>query len=363
MSKSKSIDLDIKLIDYVKRHNISHTLKTDDNKTKYTYDIPINSKLILEFTGKEISNEIVNTLRRITMDNIPTYAFAPELIKISDNTTIFDNDMMRKRLSQLPVFNVDLDLDYLDPMYWQGVDFTDPKRPKHEKEKLMEISINVTNDTMENKSITTNDITYYFDGKEEKHHYDRACPILIIQLKPSDTFKCTMKAVLGTGERSNIWAASSLTFYDDHSTDDIKGGFLEKKPDKITFTVESQGMMDEFVIMNKACKFIIHKLKTLKSELDARIKSKEIKDAQTIIFELAGEDHTLGNLVNWAFQSHPKIMFSGLAKPDHLIKSVRIKISSEDKSPVPHMFSQIDYLISVYEHIEASISKLAKNKK
>jgi DNA-directed RNA polymerase subunit L len=357
---SKSIDINIKQIDYIKRHVVSHTISTNDNKKKYTYDVPINSKLILEFSGKDISNEIVNTLRRISMDNIPTYAFTPELIKISDNNTIFDNDMMRKRLAQLPVLDTELDLDYLDPLYWQNIDFTDPKRPKHEKEKLIEISVNVTNDTMENKSITTNDINYYFEGKEEKQKYDVACPILLVQLKPADTFKCTMKAVLGTGERNNIWAAASIAFYDDHSTDDIKGGFNESK--KITFTVESQGMMHEHTILSKACRYIIHKLNTLQTEIDNKVKSKEIKESSTIVFDLNNEDHTLGNLINWAFQSHPKIIFSGVSKPDQLIKAVKIKICSDDKSPIPHMFKQLEYLITVFKHIENSINNLTKKK-
>jgi DNA-directed RNA polymerase subunit L len=351
-------NITIKEVEYIKNHNKSHTLETDDKKKKYTFNVPIHSKLILDITGSDVTNEIINTLRRIVMDDIPTYAFPGELIKISDNTTIYDNDMMRKRLIQLPVLNTKLDLYYLDPVYWHNVDYTDPKRPKHDKEQLIEIAINVTNDTQVNKNITTNDIKYYVNGEEKKHDYNKDCPILLLQLKPADSFKCTMKAVLGTGERNNIWAGASTAYYDDYSTDDIKGGF--KESNKVTFTIESQGMMTEYELLIKACKLINKKLEDLKQEIEKKIKTKEIINNQTIILDLQNEDHTLGNIINWAFQSHPKIVFSGVAKPDHLIKAIKIKISSEDASPIPHMFKQIDYLVDIYKSIEDKLEKLSK---
>lgn len=358
-NKTKTFDISIYEVQKIINHVVDKTIKTDDSKSKYTFKVPIHSKLVLDFKGKDINNVILNTIRRVCFDDLPVYAFPSELINISANTTIFDNDMMKKRLSQLPVMDTPLDLYYLDQSFWRNVDFSDKKRLKHEKEKLIEVQINVTNDTQNIKNVTTNDIRYYEDGTEVFNKYNKDTPILLIQLKPADSFKCSMRAALGTGDLNNIWAGASMVFYDDHSTDDIKGGFIQNKDNKITFTIESQGMMDEYMLVLKACLYIQKKLLDIKTEIDKRVKTNEIKDGKSIFFDLVNEDHTIGSLINWAFQSHPDILFSGVATPDHLVKLIRLKVNTDKKSPIPFMFEQIDYLIEIYKFLEKEISKLS----
>jgi DNA-directed RNA polymerase subunit L len=358
MSK-KSFDISVKQVEKIENNVVGKTINTSDGKQKYSFKVPLHSKLVLDFKGKDISNVILNTIRRVCFDDIPTYAFPSELISITDNTTIFDNDMMKNRLSQLPILNTQLDLYYLDQSFWKNIDYSDKKRTKHEKERLIEIQLNVTNDTQNIKNVTTNDIRYYEDGTEVFGKYHKDAPVLLVQLKPADSFKCTMRAALGIGELNDIWASASMVFYDDHTTDDIKGGFVEQKEPHITFTIESQGMMDEYMLLIKACLYIQKKLSDIKSEIDKRVKSKEIVDGSSIVFDLVNEDHTIGALINWAFQSHQNILFSGVAKPDHLLKMIRLKVYTDKKSPIPFMFEQIDMLIDLYKQLEIDISKLS----
>ena len=51
------------------------------------------------------------------------------------NTSIFNNDYMRLRLAQLPILNTECDVIDLEPKFWQTIDYSDPKRERHEKEK------------------------------------------------------------------------------------------------------------------------------------------------------------------------------------------------------------------------------------
>ena len=188
------IKLDIKIdeIEKIDYHVVEKNLL--DNATKYpeyTYKVPISSKLVLKFTGTDINNIFINTLRRISMSDIPVYAFCSDLIKITANTSVFNNDMMRCRLEQLPIVNTDCDIFYLEDKYWKDVDYSDPKRLKHPKETMIDLQINSYNDTNDIKNVTTSDIRYFEDGEEVLNKYNVECPILLVQLRPAETLKCT----------------------------------------------------------------------------------------------------------------------------------------------------------------------------
>jgi len=323
----------------------------------------ISSKLVLEFKGKDNALVLLNTLRRVAMDDIPTYAFCSDMIKITDNTTIFNNDFMKLRLSQLPILDTELDIYYLDQIYWKEIDYSDPKRAKHSSEKQIEIAVNIYNDTSNIRNVTTNDIHYYEEGKE-LNKYNKNCPILLIQLRPAESFKCTLKAALGVGDRDNIWAAAGNVYYDDFTTDDIKGESIENDTNRINLTIESQGQYDEYILLIKCCNYVVKKLDDIKNELHKKFTSKEIKESQEIIIILDGEDHTMGQLLNYSFQNHPDIIYSGVAKPDHLVKSIRFKISCSDKikTPLKPMYEQIEILKDIYLHFEKNLIKLSDKK-
>lgn len=354
-----TININIKEIEKVNYHVINKNL-LDKNVKEYYYFIPVSSKLILEFSGRDNANVIVNTLRRVLYDNIPNYAFPSDLIKITENTSIFNNDFMKLRLSNLPVLNTDLDIFYLEPNYWMNVDYSDPKRPKHNLEKQIELVINYINNTDNIVNVTTNDIHYYEDGIEVIK-YNKNAPLLLIQLKPLQSFRCSMRAVIGVGERDNIFAAVANAFYDDLTTDDIKGGFIKNPDNKIIFNVESQGQYDEYVLLIKACKYIVKKLDIIKQELNIKFTSKDFTETSELIIVLDGEDHTMGQLLNYYFQNHKDIIFSGVAKPDHLVNSIRFKIASADniKSPIKPIFEQMNLLKETFMHIEQLLLKLS----
>jgi len=87
--KSSNIDYDIKI------KLLEHVDEIDGYETSYCK---------LNMSGRLINTVIVNTLRRVILTLIPTYGFNTENINITKNTSIFNNDYMRLRLSNFPIY-------------------------------------------------------------------------------------------------------------------------------------------------------------------------------------------------------------------------------------------------------------------
>jgi DNA-directed RNA polymerase subunit L len=319
----------------------------------------VQSELVLRFSGDYANNIFVNTLRRIIMDDIPTYAFA--YINIEHNSSVFNNDMMKLRLSQLPIYDIGggstngADMYYLHPKYWERVDYNDKNREKHKDEMSIEAVINYHNNTNEIVNVTTKDMVYFVDNVRveypERHPNE---PTLLIQLRANETFKCQMKGCLGVGEKNNIWSGARTAY------------FCENDDKSVTFHVESVGQLSEYDLLIKACKLLPYKLESVKKNIQNRIDAKEIIPSHTIMLELVDEDFTIGNLINDMLQDHPDIQFSAVSKPDLLIKTICIKMmaTSPNSTPINALFAVIDKLCDIFVQLEKNLITLRnKNSK
>lgn len=280
------------------------------------------------FSGKDTYIKLINSIRRASMDNIPCYAFPRELINISDNTSIaFNNDYMTERLSKLPIFNLkDNDLDpnisFLHEKYWKNVDYLDKYREIHENEKSIEININFHNNTDQIKSFDTssNGFNVYVEN-EKVEMYSKKYPILIIKLRPDDTFKCSMKATLGISENDSIYCASTNSWHY-YENDDIT------KP--INLSLRCNPIFSPDNILKKSCEYIVYRLDIIENEI-LKLFDENFENNQ-IEINIIDEDFTIGDILNYEFQSDKNIIFSGVTKPDHLIKSILIKIQFNELS-------------------------------
>lgn len=307
------------------------------NKPKFNPDLE-SSVLKLRFINT--SPTIINTLRRVSMDNIPCYAFHGDAMIFEKNTSIaFNNDYLRLRFSQLPIYNIKCDLFELPDKFWKNVDFSSTDREKHPSEEDIDIYINSKNITGDIINVTTNDITCYMNNEKIKI-YDDKYPILIIKLKPNEEIKCHLHAVLGIGEGNSIWASSINSYYE----------ILDKD---IIFSIESNGQFNEYEILIKSCKYIIKRIMDIKNTI------KDIKE-DTLILELENEDHTIGNLITYFLQINDKIEFAGMAKPDLLQKKIVIKIKGT-KQLDDLINKTMDNIISYYDNIMSMLEKLSKH--
>lgn len=311
---------------------------------KQKVTVPVHSQLVLEFSGSTSNTILVNTFKRVMSDNIPTYAAGFDNINITQNTSIFNNDQMRLRLAQLPILDTPLDLDYLDPEHY----YTQENYKPHKLQKIIQLVLDVENTSNTVLNVTTDHLKYYEDTELVKSKYK--IPILLTQLRPKEKFKCSINPVLGVGQINNIWAGASTSFYD-----------LDEETNKILFTIESQGQFNEYTLLNKACNYIIYKLKEFSEGVDLIKKDEIIKldDEYKVILNLEDEDHTMGNFINNALQDHPKITFSSVNKLDHLIHDIQITVIS-DSNIIKHIQDQVKYLVKVIKSCQDLFIKIRK---
>jgi DNA-directed RNA polymerase subunit L len=303
------------------------------------------SSLKLEFSGENLNYKYINSLRRVSLDEIPIYAFPRELIQIEENTSIFDNDYVKLRLSQLPILNTNNKLFYLNDI---NIHYDNDNYIKNDKDdKIIEIYINGENNTQQNINITTENIKYVENDKIINDKYSKEHPILLIQLRPTEKIKAHMKAVLSTGIKSNIFSAASNCFYD-----------YDNEKNILLLTIESQGQLTEKEILIKSCEFILKKLNDFKTYFIEKKNESKNLDITNVTLEFENEDYTIGDILNDCIQDHPKIISSGMAKISPLERNIIIKINSIDNNLYQHVIDSCEYLINVYNIIMDELKEL-----
>jgi len=297
------------------------------------------SKLVLSFSGKLINHTVTNTIRRLVLNDIPTYAFHKDSITIEKNTSIFNNDYMRLRLEQFPIPKIKNNIAELEEKYYK-VNYADLTRLKHpDDKKIIEMYVSSKNKTKEIMNVTTNDVKFYEDGIEVQK-INKKYPQLIIQLKPNQEFKCRALGVLGIGKRNNMWAGAANCFHE------------RKSENKYELTLYSKGQMDEYELIIKSCIILKNKLKKIKSVVE----SENLNNKEKIL-KISLDNFTEANVINDFLQSNKNIIYSGVSKPDLLVNEVIIKFQAK-ANPLKSFANTIDYVIKIFSEIQNKISKL-----
>lgn len=302
-----------------------------------------SSKLTLLIEGKDTSPAFINSIRRAALLYVPTYVFAEKDINIEKNSELYTNDMIRLKISQIIIPNLDNPITSYDEVY-----YAQKNNETHEKQKDIYITINVTNDTDELMNVTTNDIHYYEDN-ERKDIFKRKYPYFLLKLRPGEEFRCNARASLGVGIVNDIYAAVSNSYYT----------YDKEEDHKYIFVMESQGQMDEYEIIDRVTGIMIEKLLRVKHTLKRDYDNAEAKKLKKFILELEEEDFTLGCILNYHLQSHTKLM-STIKKPDLLENKIVISVILQDSksSILPSMYETIDHVINIYNDLNKQISKL-----
>lgn len=304
-----------------------------------------SSKLILQLTGKTVNHSLVNTLRRICIQNIPTYAACKKSITIDKNTSIFDNDYMKLRLSQMTIPNIKNNIVFLDEKYWNGVDYEDPNRIKHPDDNTMiELYVNAVNNTNENMNVTTNDAKLLINS-ELVERFDKKYSSLLIQLKPGQEFSCRCVHVLGTGKANDIWTGGNI-FYE----------YDEKDEHDFIMTLESQGQMDEYELLCKACLILKRRNDIIRKKM-----KREVAEGNMLKIILDNEDPTMAELINTLLQDHDKVEFSGVNKPNMLIDSMVIVYSTTAKESFQPVYETLDLIDRIADTLLKKFMVLGKD--
>lgn len=298
------------------------------------------SQLSVEISGKTASCELVNTIRRLILEHVPTYTFDKSTINIEENTTIFDDDYMELRLSQLiiPDLSDKFDISYLHEKFWKDIDFTDPERDRHEDDNLeIQLIINKVNNTHDIMNITTNDCEVVIDG-EKVEPFDKKYPILITQLRTKEVFKCVCNAVLCIGKRNDIWSGGHTWF-------------SELSNNKFQLNIESQGQIPEHLLIMRGCEGYIERLEEIKTNIANTYNRVEFTKSKKIKLSLENDDHTVGSMINRIIQDHSNVIFSGVSRPSLLQDGVIITVATDVTNPVKIILDCIDKTINIFKDI------------
>jgi len=309
-----------------------------------------SSQLILGLSGNVVNSTLVNTLRRLSLDHVPTYSFSNHTIFIEKNNSIYNNDYMRLRLSQMTVPKITNKIYFLEDKYWKDVDFKNPDRIKQQDDtKLLEVYINSTNNTSDIMNVTTNHIKVYEDGIELKDKFNTEYPSLIIKLRPGEEFSCRCVGVLSIGMNNSLWSAAGNSY------------FKEISEHEFQLIIESQGQMDEYEILHKGCRVLKEKINITKKLIKDKYDLQDIVNTQMLKLEIENEDHTLGGIINDCLQNNKNVLFSGLSKPNLLIDTIIIEFQTIEKNPLKFLNETLNYVTKLFDEIESQISKLGSN--
>lgn len=321
------------------------------------------SELILNISG--LSHVYLNTIKRILYEYIPTYAFNQDNIIIEKSNTFLDNSRLRDRFQFLPIINIDPEIDYLDEKYYLNLNFENEERPRHPKEKSINITFKNYNNKEEYKNVDTNTINYYVNGKEEKIPYNSKYPILLCYLRNGEYIECVMKSSLGIGIMHPIYQPVYHTFYREN----------EKDNKTYDLVVHSKGQISEVELIKRMCKTAKIMLENHKKSMWKLLHEenifaslvyeyKQYRDPEDIK-NITMDNFTFANIICEELQKDKdNILFAGVCKENFFDKVVHLKIrfngKKSDDEQHKIIIKAIDECIKRFEDFEKEINRLFK---
>ena len=311
-----------------------------------------NGYLTFNLSGVDVS--VANAIRRIILSEIETVVFrtapyARSLAKIKTNTTRLNNELIKQRLSCIPI---------------HGINIENIKTGEYH------LKINKTNTSTEVDYITTEDFEIVKgDGtamsKQEIGTVFPPNPITkslidLVRLRPKignvegDSLILTCKLDIGSAkEDSSFNVASTCSYINTPDADKARDAWIEEKrkhldesdkelafikrdwdflnskrhftPKSFDFIIQSVGQYTNKELIEKSCDVMLLKLTEFQKHVNEKNQTKVIiRVADTTIdnaFDVLmyGEGYTLGKVIEWLlFESYydmESITYCGFVKP------------------------------------------------
>jgi len=306
----------------------------------------MNPRLEFEVSGINYTNAKIP--RRVVMTHIPVDAF--NNINISENTSVFDNNYLKLRLSNMAVHGITADnpifvhtkkeeaksnMDELD------IDFNAKDDTVNSSSlKQLTMYVDYINNTNEIVTVGTNDAKFYYSEKQIDSPYPVNIPI--VKLQGGQRIKLSAITVLGCEEISSIYSAVSIFTY------------KQLADDKYHIIMESRGQLDEKTILQYAYDNI---RKLLDNFLQLIPDREEINGK----LQLNEGDHTLGNLISDGLKKHKKVKFAGYNSPHLLDKKIIFHYELNEKANIKHIIKEtINNYMDTFETLNKLIQKNIK---
>jgi len=353
---------------------------------------------ILKFTLSGVNLSLANAIRRVILSDIPTVVFKTSPIEqnkcnIEVNTTRFNNEIVKQRLSCIPIHIKDLDIPLSN--YLLEVDV----------ENLTDTVMYATTKDFKIKNVVTGD---YLSDKDTREIFPanmqtgyfidfvRLRPRISDQI-PGERIKLTCEFSVKTASDDGMFNVVSTCSYG-NTVDDVKMEVeLNKKKqtwkdqglnkeevefeatnwklldgkrifvkDSFDFVIQSVGVFDNEEIFQKACDILIKGLQTIITLIDTdELKINTAEATMTNCYDviLEGEDYTYGKILEYMlyskFYEEGILTYCGFKKfhPHDTYSIVRIAYKDDvDKNIIKgHLKNCCDEAAQVF-------AKLKKNK-
>lgn len=302
-----------------------------DEKEKFL----IEQLITFEISHTDISQAIVNSIRRAIISEVEVIAVNPATINIEINTSSQHDQMIEKRITEIPL--------NLDPKSLKDLTFS--IHSENDKDLPLE------NDEEYHLDVTTDHIKIYKNGKLIPSKKIFLESHLITQLKYKQQLKFDFNAELNNVKNGSkrfeegsfvpkflsIWQSGLASYrfksLKNETIDDEKKyiGHENKEPKEFIFILQSFGSeyFDCHYIFAEAIRVLIKKLERTKIAVKNNGEPDYLKLIDKNNFYFIGEGYTLGNLITDGVINIQKSFGESLKnycgdKPEHPLKDTFI---------------------------------------
>ena len=363
----------------------------------------------LKFTLVDCNMSLANALRRIIVSDIPTFVFrtypySQNKAEITHNTTRFHNEIIKQRLSCVPIHIDDIDFPYQD--YIVEVDV------KNDTDNIIYITTkdfkikNISSGRYSDESAVRRIFPPSHIGGDyiefarlqprlseniEGERLAFTCGLDIGKASEDGAYNvistCAYECTPDPAKASEVWAEKEKAMRKEQkSVDEIEFDkknwmLLEAKrfciPNSYNFIIETVGVYENMAILMKACNVMISKCQKFLYDLEngnVPIIPSETTLKNGFDITLINEDYTLGKVIEYyLYQEHfiadKTLSFCGFRKPHpHSTDSIiRVAFHNQiDKVGVSGYFqgacdSAINAFTKIMEQMGGEVSKVSSS--
>jgi len=351
-------------------------LKKPDVKVKLHID---KNKIEIDLKGQSVDYSVSNAIRLAILTLIPIFRFHRTKLKVekkeSGYSNSYNNDTIETILENTPIYDINHDLDILDPENYLPTEvhktlysnfiqekYEDMKdietksslsaiinkdgtyQKNNEKKKFPSIVMSLTKintDPIMTIYANTHDAKLTIDGVVSDSYLKRP-RIDLFQLRPNESISLVAEAVLGISIMYGIFNATDIAVS------------IEKDSNYYQIKYKSLGQLKPIAILQKACIILVTKLELLMAFIIDNYSGK-IKKEQYVEININGEDHTLGNLISTTLKKTKDVREASYCVPHQLVANIVIQYKLEENSkiddPIDVFIEVLQYLINIFNSI------------
>lgn len=264
-----------------------------------------NATLIVEFDGNKLQNceSICNTLRRILLCDITSYAFNSKNTSIDENTSILNNDIIKHRLELFPIQSFD---------------------EKNDKSINSVLFLNKENETNENIDVTSNDFIIKINEKRnDKIFKSLEDPIILCHLRPGQKLQLTSQLESGTAKEHDMYSVCHSYFSE---TNNI-----------YSLYIEPNGIYTSKELFKFACNIYIEKL----NSLNEFISKNEDSDKNIIDIIINDNNYTIAYLFVLHIQQLDETKYAACNLPHLSENNIRINIILKNNNTIKDICNKV----------------------